>query len=243
MASLSDGPRPGLRKLSARILLRSSGVALSVFGVFLFTGCQSGIAPTKPVYISKYADTAFNYGNKQASNYFRSAYEAKEDRDERRIIRDKICYDLINQIDYHYNNFEARITGLKGAKDFGGDMALLGLNAAGAITGTAEIKSILAAISGGIVGVNASADKAFLKEKTVEVVQLQMQASRNRQLAVIINNLKGKDDDQYPLEFMLKDVTEYYYSGTIPRAFQALAEKVGEAGAEATQELFDAKTK
>jgi hypothetical protein len=201
----------------------------------------NGIAG-RPLFFKNYTDLEYNYVDTNHPNYFRRQYAlAASNQLAQQLVRDRICNETLYFIDIQYNKFEGYLRGVRDWKDFGTDAAVIGLNAAGAITGTAETKAILAAISGGLVATSASADKVFFREKTIEVLELQMQALRKAQLATILMNLKA-DTTKYPLEAVLRDLTEYYFAGTLPRAFQALSETVGGEGKTASVDLKRAKS-
>jgi hypothetical protein len=203
------------------------------------TGCRTVYGPKKPALLNKGVTPVFNYTTPGATNYYLDQYARamdKYDEPVRSAMRDRILFDLINQVDVTYNDSEEGLRNEKLAKDMLADFAVIGINAAGTITGTAGTKAILHAVSGGLVAANAATEKIAFKEKAIEALQLQMQAMRKEQYAVLLENMK-KDTGKYPLEAGIRDVIEYYYRGTLPRAFQALFEQAGSKGEEANRQI------
>jgi hypothetical protein len=82
-------------------------------------------------------------------------------------------------------------------------------------------KSILAAISAGVIGVNVSVEKNLYNDLATETILCEARSLRSRQMAKIINQTK-KDISVYPLKAAELDIIEYYYCRTIQRALQSL---------------------
>ena len=179
-----------------------------------------------------------------------SQREAKAER------RNQILTELIALIDQNYSVFEDRYYGSDAAVNFGGDVVNLGLTGVSSVTGTAHLKSVLSAIATGTTGIKTSYEKNFFDQQTRSAVVQKMRAGRATQLALI------QDQDHmkapvvcpaagcqtvaaaggnpahtvapYSLETGLSDVEQYYETGTIIGALQAIAASAGQDQKEAT---------
>jgi hypothetical protein len=213
---------PGCRKVT---LIFS---ALLLLATTLCTGCSKFLQTRdygykRPSIFYKTETLKYNYTNKESGDYFRKKYndyienykwpEAKQE-------RDQILNELIYVIDAAHGQFERNFRVDKRALDFLSDITILGVNAAGAITGTTETKSILHAISGGIAGTEAAADKRFLADQTIEAILAQMHASMAADKLKIIQSMQndsaqgpkksaGAPKSKYTLEIGLSDIVSY----------------------------------
>src|SRR5439155_19071954 len=77
-------------------------------------------------------------------------YDAIADPAARRQFRDGAVYARLRAYDINFKVFERALAGESGGFLVGSDLIVLGLNAAGAVTGGAATKAILHAASGGI---------------------------------------------------------------------------------------------
>jgi len=117
--------------------------------------------------------------------------------------------------------FEQHVVGSVGV-----DWALLALSGVGVVSPSQSTKTVLAAMSGGLVGAKASIDKHVLYEKTLSALFAEMEAQRTTQLAAIRNNqLKGVNE--YSLSRGLGDVEKYFQAGSIPSAIDGIVVKAG----------------
>jgi len=101
------------------------------------------------------------------------------------------------------------------------DITVLGLNAAGTLVGGATTKSILAAISGGLVGAKGIINKDVLYNAGIQTLILKMDADRTAVRLRITNNLK-QNEEVYPFEAAELDTGDYYRVGTVPNALITL---------------------
>jgi hypothetical protein len=86
----------------------------------------------------------------------RKKYDAIVDPKLRRQFRDEVVYGQIRAYDITFKRFEKALAGDSNAFSIGTDLLVLGLNAAGAVTGAS---AALAAASAGIVGAKGAVDK------------------------------------------------------------------------------------
>jgi hypothetical protein len=150
--------------------------------------------------------------------------------------RNEVVNCRIRAIDLQFTSFEQSIARENIGLNTGADIVVLGLGAATALTGGAGTKSILGAISGGVIGTKGIIDKDVFYSKTMPALLTQMEAQRKSQLVKIRNGLK-LPVETYPLSEALIDVEEYFKAGSIPAALQGIIEQAGAAGRDATTEL------
>jgi hypothetical protein len=150
--------------------------------------------------------------------------------------RNEVVNCRIRAIDLQFTSFEQGIAREYIGLNTGADIAVLGLGAATALTGSAGTKSILGAISGGVIGTKGIVDKDVFYSKTMPALLTQMEAQRKSQLVKIRNGLK-RTVNEYSLSEALIDVEEYYKAGSIPGALQGIIEQAGATGRDATIEL------
>lgn len=134
--------------------------------------------------------------------------------------RNRKIRQLIYLIDRHYEAWEKQIFDRKAGADFVGTISVLGLNAAGALTGGAEAKAILAAISGGIVGTKSAVDKDILQGQNTLAIISKMRELRSAKLTPLLAGMKTQSLAEYPMEEAILDLGEYYNAGTITVALQ-----------------------
>jgi hypothetical protein len=206
---------------------------------FITLGCAIRMPEKTNTFLGK-RRTRFDYAQPTNAAYYSKAYErakASSVPGEAEAVRNAIVYDLIGTIDYNYGNFESRIRRAKIWKDVGADALELGLAGAGATVGGAGAKTVLAAISTGVLGFDSSIDKNAFNDLAAEVIQVEMQTLRKSQSARI-SMLVTNSITAYPLEAAEVDVIEYYFRGTVARALQSLHEKSSQ-GRSSAQVLED----
>jgi hypothetical protein len=140
---------------------------------------------------------------------------------ERRSCRDLITYARMRYIDLRYALFRQRVFAEVNGANTATDITVLGLNAAGTLVGGATTKSILAAISGGLVGAKGIINKDVLYNAQIQTLILKMDADRTAVRLRITNNLK-QNEEVYPFEAAELDTGDYYRVGTIADALITL---------------------
>lgn len=143
--------------------------------------------------------------------------------------RNQILTELIYLVDQSYYPFENRFYGTHATFATTADAANLGLTAAGAVTGEAELKSILSATATGVTGMRASIEKNFFDQQTRAAIVTKMRALRATQLAIIQdeNHMKAGVTN-YSLEAGISDVSSYFDAGTVVAALQSIADTAGQ---------------
>lgn len=183
-----------------------------------------------------------DYTNPNNPKWFRHQYDvdmAANDFDNARLERDQILSELMYAIDAAHGQYERNTRIGKDTLDFISDIGILGTNAAGTVTGTAEIKSILHAISGGIASTQSAATNRFLADQAIEAIQTQMRAQMKERKADIIKNMQ-QDVKKYTLDMGLSDIVNYYYDGTFTRALQNMTKSATDKEQQAKTDVKDA---
>jgi hypothetical protein len=107
------------------------------------------------------------------------------------------------------------------------DLVELSMNIAGTAVGAAGTKTILAAISAGVNGINGSIDSNYFYEKTFQSLVAQMNADRKEVLVSITNGMILPIDD-YQWAQAVHDLVEYYNAGTLLGAISSIQKDAGE---------------
>lgn len=130
------------------------------------------------------------------------------------IIRNRVIYGLMADIEYSYRTYEGNLFIDSGKFNVGSDILELGLATAGTLAGANYTKTLLSTILSASAGARLSVGKNFFREKAVEAVINGMQSRRNRVESIILAQL-AKPVKEYPLEMGIKDVREFFFAGTL----------------------------
>lgn len=191
-------------------------------------------------------NTRYSYdesNTETSAKYFRNVYDAAAgDPAKQRIIRDQILLEMMGVLNENYKQFESNLRDDVTVKNVAIQIASLGTSAAGAAVGSAATKTVLAAITTGLIGANAIVDKQVFFEQSVQALQLQMQSDRAAVQAKIYEGLQ-KPVDKYPLEMGLNDMLSLYYAGTVTQALQSLVTTTNEKKADETEKANAERTK
>jgi len=165
------------------------------------------------------------------------AYRATADKT---AIRNKIIFGLAAQIDASYRDFSDSFYVTEGTLNTVLDIAVIGLGSAGALTGGAPAKAILAATSAGLTGSRLAFSKNFFQEKGPDLIRGRMNALRAQQWTVIFGKL-NVPESKYTLAEATRDLVQYYNAGTITGAYDSITadsgSKLVQANAELSQEI------
>jgi hypothetical protein len=156
--------------------------------------------------------------------------------DQKKVIRDRIIYSDISQIDQQFNKFKVNINSQENILSIGTDFISLALAGLGATLGGAATKAALAAASAGVIGAKAGIDKDVLYQKTITALTTEMEAQRSLVFARIITNTHS-DVVKYPLEAASKDLQDYYQAGTLVNALEGVNQSAGEKAQAADAEV------
>jgi hypothetical protein len=133
------------------------------------------------------------------------------------IYRNAIIDARMYVIDLYYSDYEGRLTRERQESDFAADSANIALTATSVLVGPVQTKDILTGVAGGITGINSAYGDKVLLSKTIQVLQIQMRAERNR-IATKIYNAMQLSAAQYTLGMAMSDIEDYYRAGTVPGA-------------------------
>ena len=126
-----------------------------------------------------------------------------------------------------YVQFVRKTTSEKQFLDTACDILALSLNLAGTSVGSAQAKTILAAIAAGVTGSKVVVDKNFYYEKTIPALMAAMNAQRKQALIPIIQGVATTNIAEYPFEQAISDLQSYYFAGTFLGAIQAIQTDAG----------------
>ena len=126
--------------------------------------------------------------------------------------------------DYRFNRYEADLVTGKATRDTFVDVAVVGLNAAGAIMTPGQATRILAAASGGLISSRAAIEKNFYQGQAQPVLLNRMKVLHAEKMYALSRHLLKDGVDRYPIERALIDVLDYYNRSTMPGALEAIAQ-------------------
>jgi hypothetical protein len=188
------------------------------------TGCTPSIAggPNLAQYNSV---TATYFAGGYAPSRL-AAYHSAGDFD-KKALRNSIVLSAMGSIDVEYARFSSELTQEGQGVPFVATIASLSLSGAGTLAAAKATKTALAAVDTGLKGAHAAYDKSILSEKTIQFLQKQMRANRNRVRSSIIDKLP-LDTAAYPLELALMDVNEYASAGTVTAGLIGIDEQTSQ---------------
>lgn len=155
---------------------------------------------------------------------------------ENKSARNQIINHRLVLMDLHYNRWVSNFASDKQTIDTVTDIIILGLNLGATAVGGAGTKTLLSAISGGVVGSKLAIDKNVYYEKTVSALVAAMNAQRKAALVPILEGMR-KDAEEYPLGRGLADLDNYYRAGTFLGALQAIQADAGAKERERDQKI------
>ncbi len=159
---------------------------------------------------------------------------------EKREYRDEVVHARMRYINAHYEVLVRELQYGRAGKDFAVDAVEITLDAVGALAGTAATKAILHAISGGLIGLNASFDQAFYQEQASFVIVQKMDELRDTQQTKISAKLQlpaipSSDGQGYGFGAAMADLDHLMRAGSITRALIELSKSAGADAEEAAQ--------
>jgi hypothetical protein len=155
--------------------------------------------------------------------------------------RNEIIAQRMQAIDAQYFAYEAAL--VRERQEIGFVTSIINIGLAGAVplVGPVATKNILGGASSALQGGTKTYSDEVLFQKTVQVLQMQMRANRDRIAADIFMKWKGSLDE-YPLPIAIGDLEEYYSAGTIAGALVEVNKTVGEKAKDAEGLKVDALT-
>lgn len=208
----------------------------AIVSVLLFEGCATiTMAPDNPTPLKKLTFYSVDEFNADLLAYNRSK-EKGDSLKARTDIRDRIVKRISGLIQENFNNFTQDSYLQQSWTNTALDVAVIGLGAAGPLTGGEALKNIFLAASGGITGSKAAFQKNFYADNTPKSIRLRSKALMTAQWEIIIAYLKA-DDDHYTLYDFIPNLTAYYNAGTVQAAFDDIDADTGAKQTTATNDL------
>lgn len=206
------------------------GLLVLILSALALTGCATiRGAPGRPCDSKKTLEQLDPYYAKALEDYYKPGAD-------RTSVRNYFIETRLGIIDAEYLDFKQHLYGEGVLSGFLTDVGAIGLNAAGTLTPAASTKSILAAISGGLIGTRASAEKNFYFERTMAALLSQMEALRK---TVRLRIMKGMaaSADAYALSQAKTDLADYYSAGTVAGAIVGMTKEAQVADTIATENI------
>jgi hypothetical protein len=131
-----------------------------------------------------------------------------------RLLRNEIIGQRMYAIDVQYSQYEASLTRERQEIGFATLTTAEGLSTAATLVAPATTKTILSGLTTAVIATKGHYDSEVLLAQTIQTIQKQMRASRNR-IAEQINRRMTQDVTDYPLAAAMADVEAYYRAGTL----------------------------
>src|SRR5574340_457266 len=189
--------------------------------LIILSGCATlgGGMPTPPFDIEK--DLGELKAELQNSMSVKAYYNLPSESSRNKFVSSRLVLINIEYIKY-IKNLSAEESQIHAASD----ILVLSLDIAATAFTPLTTKTTLSAISAGIGGARLSIDDNFYHKKAVNALVSSMNAERKVILLKIIQGI-SKDLNGYPFEQALSDVNEYYLSGTMQGALNAIQRDSG----------------
>jgi hypothetical protein len=136
--------------------------------------------------------------------------------------RNKFVTGRLTMMNIRYIQFIRSLTSEKQLLDTAAALLTLSLNIAGASIAAASTKTVLAAISAGVIGSKEAVEKNYFYDKTIPALVAQMNAERKKALFPLLAGIKTKTLDGYPFAQAVTDLNDYYFAGTFAGAIQGI---------------------
>lgn len=199
-----------------------------VFGLTVLCGCVKRLSlPTPPAILSTPLYTPANYAS-DVVRYNAALAATPGNLAAAKDIRNAIVYQVMTQVDYAYGSYAAELFVGKGTIGVVQDAANLGMVAASTLAGNPATKTILGILSGAVIGLNLSANNNFFAQQSFQTLAIAMQTRRDKARESIQKAL-ASDVSTYPLQLGLRDLTSYYFAGTLAGGLQEMQEEASAA--------------
>lgn len=210
------------------------GIGVCMGLVLFLSGCprrHSVVVPAYPNVLSKSPYSASSFQADYAA--YQKEQTGDNDPEKLRLLRDRMVYGLMSEIDDSYGQFERVLFAGKADAAVLGDVLTLGLTAGSTIATHTPTKTILSALGTAFTGVNLSIDKNFFAQQTFQTIALGMQTRRDKARTQIVQGL-WDDAQDYSFENAKRDLVAYFYAGTLPGGLQEIQAQMGNAAKEQT---------
>lgn len=216
--------------------------SLGLAAILFCSGCQSVYRPKAAIPAATFSAP---FLADLESPTLISAYDALPEGPAKVARRNQILYEYLWLVDNSYGNYENGFFSGQAFISTGADILNLALDTTGAVTGTAHLKSILAAASGAVTGLHASYQKNFFDQATRESIVQVMRAGRLTVRAEIEAGMANCNTavvcavsaPGYTLEQGLIDVAAYYDAGTVIGALLSISQSSAASASTARQTI------
>jgi hypothetical protein len=155
------------------------------------------------------------------------------------LYRNGLIEARLRAIDIQYSVYEEALTEERQASELLAGAATIALTGTSALISPVATKDILTQVAGGITGINGVFNDKVLLSKTIQVLEHQMRAERDRVSAKIYAGMRLSSID-YSLSMGLADTEDYYRAGTLAGALIDINQTVSReaAAAKASKDTF-----
>jgi hypothetical protein len=159
--------------------------------------------------------------------------------------RNKFVTGRLTLMNIRYIQFIRSLTSEKQLLDTAAALLTLSLNIAGASIAAASTKTVLAALSAGVIGSKEAVEKNYFFDKTIPALVAQMNAERKKALFPLLSGIRTKNLDEYPFAQAVTELNDYYFAGTFAGAILGIQADaaVKEAAADRKIETLSPVTK
>ncbi|TIU00167.1 MAG: hypothetical protein E5W55_03365 [Mesorhizobium sp.] len=154
--------------------------------------------------------------------------------DQRRSYRNEYVLAQMFAIDVNYGVYEADLTREMQGVNFASTAANIALTSVATQVSPPGTKNILTATATALSGTKAAYDKDILIERTIQIIQSQMRASRAKVATKIFQSL-SRPADEYPLMMAWIDLQSYYKAGTLTNGLVEAGQTIGAAAADSAE--------
>jgi hypothetical protein len=197
--------------------------AVALLAISLLAGCQTFNG--EPERLSPVADEVA-FARDVALPAFEASYSTATTELERMAHRNEYVARRMYIIDLEYTEFETALTREREEFGFGSALAAQGLSTAGSVFKPAGTVRVLSALTSGANATRALYDSELLVNKTIQIVQSQMQAKRADVATRIFGRVK-ESTLTYSLSAALHDLEDYYRAGTLTTGLIKAAAEAG----------------
>jgi hypothetical protein len=166
-------------------------------------------------------------------------YDVASNDNDRMFYRNEYIARRMYIIDAEFTEFEIALT--REREEFGFTTALVtqGLTTAGAVFTPANTVRTLSALAGGVNASRGFYDSELLVNKTIQIIESQMETRRDEVIANIIPKM-GYSAVTYPLSAALLDLEDLYRAGTLTAGLIRASADAGEAAKAASADKMAA---
>lgn len=203
-----------------------------LIGTLFLTGCPKTQPAVPPVLAKRVADYEISRFNTDTEQYYCAVDGCTgQQRDVAKAtrLRNRVIARLKAAVDANYQEFENQLFTGRARSNVLLDITEFGANVATTISNGERVKTIISAVVTGFRGGRKSFDENFFRERTIQVIISQMEASRARVETEMLKSMNDKDADGYSLDTALGDLINYFYAGTLQKGLQELAKETGKS--------------